>query len=178
MSINCDLTSGWDDTFCRLSVGGIRRAIPVKLADIDQSSVTIVDNEITALTASTGGYEYVLEQNLSSYTASPSRTEESGSVFWDINLNMVLINDTKELRELITTLARNTTTWFVQKSSGVWVCLGLKDGLRLGSDNEGGSGVAKADRNGYSLSFVGQEVFEVSDVAQSVIDSITITSSI
>lgn len=176
MSILCDLTSGWDDTFCRLSVGGIRRAVPIILNTVDHSTVTIVNNEITNLSSSEDAYEYILEKNLSSYEAYPVRSEESGSVFWDITLNLVFINDTKELREILTTLARNTIVWLVQKSSGEWVCLGLQDGMTLGADNEGGSGVTKADRNGYSLTFMGQEISEIPNIPQGVVSNLLASS--
>lgn len=170
--INCDLTMGWDDRTCATSIGGIKKAIPVPIENLTYSSLVITANEITALTATEGGYEYNLQPNLSSYTAAPSRSE-GGSVLTNISLNMVLQNDTKALRSELMALARKTCVWFVLKSDGTWVCLGLLDGLLLQADNEGGSGVAKTDRNGYSLTFTGQEVDEVPDVDEAVVTALT-----
>lgn len=177
--VNCDLTMGWDDRTCATSIGGIKKAVPVPIEEIDYDNYTITSNEITAmslLSGSAGGYEYNLQPNLSSYTAPPSRSE-GGAVLTNIALNIVLQNDTKALRSELMILARKTCVWFVQKSDGTWVCLGLLDGLILQPDNEGGSGVAKTDRNGYSLTFVGQEVDEVPDVDETVVDGLIASAS-
>ena len=174
----CDMTMGWNDTLCAVSVGGIRKAVPVPIEELDYESLVIVDNEITTLplkVSANGGYEYVLEQNLSSFEA-PINRAERGAVTTDITLNLVLNNDTKELREELFKVARNTCAWFVQKSNKTWVCLGLNDGLRLTDGNEGGSGVTKTDANGFSLSFVGQEIDAVPDVANSVVTGVIASS--
>lgn len=170
----CDMTMGWNDTLCAVSVGGIRKAIPVPIEELDYSDLTIVDNEITVfplLALANGGYEYVLEQNLSSFEA-PINRAERGAVTTDINLSIVLNNDTKELREELFKVARNTCVWFVQKSNKTWVVLGLNDGLRLTDGNEGGSGVTKTDANGFTLSFIGQEIDAVPDAIQAVVDGV------
>jgi hypothetical protein len=175
--IDCDLTMGWNDRLCAKSVGGIRRVVPVPITDLDYDSLVITANEITTFDLlSGGGYMYELEQNLSSYTAPPMRSER-GSVTVDINLNMVLNNNTKELRAEIMALARNTCVWFVEQSDKTWVCLGLYDGLRLGDGNEAGSGVTKTDANGFSLNFVGQEVVEVPDVDDTLIAGLLASES-
>jgi hypothetical protein len=175
MPINdCDLTMGWNDKLCSVSVGGIRKAIPVPIEKLDYSTLTITDNEITAfnlLVAGDGGYEYILEMNLSSYNA-PINRAERGAVTSDIELNIVLNNDSKELREELFRLGRNTCVWFVEKSDKTWVALGLHDGLRLQDGNEGGSGVTKTDPNGYSLTFIGQEIAAVPDVDDSLISGL------
>lgn len=175
-NFSCDLTSGYDDTECKVVAGGIKEVIPVKLSDIDPSGTTITNNEITALTATTGGYKFTLQRNLSSYTAPPSGTEESGGTSYPITLTMVINNDTKEIREYVDALSRNTWVMFVKKADHTWVCLGLNDGLRVFDGSEGGSGTAKADRNGYSLSFTGDELYPIPDVDTTVIDAIEISS--
>lgn len=177
--VNCDLTRGWDDRTCATSIGGIKKVIPVPIEEIDYDTYVITDNEVTTmdlLAGAGGGYEYNLQPNLSSYTAPPSRSE-GGVVLTPITLNMVLQNDTKALRRELMVLARKTCVWFVQKSNGVWVCLGLLDGLILQPDNQGGSGVAKTDRNGYSLTFTGQEVDEVPDVDEAVVAGLVVAVS-
>jgi hypothetical protein len=177
--INCDLTMGWNDRACASSIGGIKKAVTVPIDEIDYDTYTITDNELTAMSligGSTGGYEYTLNRDLSSYTAAPSRSE-NGSVLTPITLNIVLLNDTKALRSELMTLARKTCVWFVQKSDGTWVCLGLLDGLQMGADSEGGSGVAKTDRNGYSLNFTGSEIWEVPDVDETVVTGLTAAGS-
>ena len=172
----CDLTNGYDDTLCKVVAGGIKKVIPVKLSDIDPSGTTITSNEVTALTATTGGYEFTLQRNLSSATYPPSGTEESGSTSYPINLVMVINNDTKEVREYVDAFARNTWVMFVQKVDGTWIALGLNDGLRVFDGSEGGTGTVKSDRNGYSISFTGDELYPIPDVDSAVIDSIAISS--
>jgi hypothetical protein len=177
---DCDLTMGWNDKLCAVSVGGIRKALPVPIERLDYDSLDIQDNEITVfdpLVAGVGGYMYELEMNLSSANY-PINRAERGAVTSDIELNIVLNNDSKELREELFRVARNTCVWFVQKSDKTWICLGLHDGLRLGDGNEGGTGVTKTDPNGHSLTFVGQEISAVPNVDEDVIDDlITIPAS-
>jgi len=171
---DCDLTMGWNDKLCAVSVGGMRKAVPVPIELLDYTTLTIVDNEITAfdlVTAGVGGYVYELEQNLSSANY-PINRAERGAVTTDIELNIVLNNDSKELREELFRVARNTCVWFVEKSDKHWICLGLHDGLRLGDGNEGGTGVTKTDPNGHSLTFVGQEINAVPNVDDTVITGV------
>lgn len=176
---NCDLTMGWDDRTCKTSVAGINESVFVPIEEIDYTTYVITANEITTMNlvpGAKGGYTYKLEPNKSSYTAPPVRSE-NGSVYTPITLNIVLENDTKELRSELMTLARKTLVAFVKKANGTYVCLGLLDGLRMGADSEGGSGVAKADRNGYSLNFIGEEVWEVPDADEAVVAGLLATTS-
>jgi hypothetical protein len=178
MSI-CNLTQGWDDRVCALSIGGLRRALFVPIGNIDYSTKVIADDVLTALdpkVAGEGGYIYELEPELSN-AEYPINRSERGSVLHDINFNMVLNNDTKELRAELFRLARNRCVVFVEKTAGEWLALGLMDGLRLTDGNEGGTGTAKTDPNGHSLSFIGQEAEAIPDVAEAVVTALTIEES-
>ena len=175
MNIDCDLTMGWNDKLCALSVGGIKRDLIVPIEKLDFETLNIVNNEITTLAlkdAGDGGYMYELEQNLSSATYPPVRSLENGSVLSNIELNVVLNNDTKELRAELFRLARNTSVHFVQKSNKEWIALGLYEGLRMNDGGEGGTGVEKTDRNGYSLTFVGQEMEAVPNIDEALINAL------
>jgi hypothetical protein len=175
----CNLTQGWDDRVCALSIGGVRRALFVPIANIDYTTKTIANEVLTVLnpvTAGQGGYMYELEPELSTANY-PINRSERGSVLHDISFNMVLNNDTKELRAELFRLARNRCVVFVEKTKGEWLALGLMDGLRLTDGNEGGTGTVKTDPNGHSLTFIGQEAESIPNVLLSVITALTIVDS-
>lgn len=175
----CDFTNGWNDTLCSRSIGGIRRIVPVPISKLDMDSLAITDNEITALdllVAGNGGYEFVIEPELSSYTDPINRTDR-GAVTTDISLNMVLNNDTKELREILFRLAKNRCVFFVEKSNQTWVALGLVDGLRSSDGNEGGTGVTKKDPSGHSLNYVGTEMDPVPDIDETLVMALLTSTS-
>ena len=177
---DCDLTMGWNENLCAGTIGGIKKVIPVPKSLLNYTSLVITANEITTFNLVTpgvgGGYEWELEPGLSSATYPTERTDRGG-VMTNQTLAMVLNNDTKDLRAELIRLAKNTCVFFVQKNNETWICLGLRDGLRATTGNEGTTGAAKTDPNGHTMSFIGREVEQVYDVDEAVIAAITIDES-
>jgi hypothetical protein len=88
-------------------------------------------------------------------------------------LNVVLNQDTKELRNEIHAIAKNKELGaIVEKADGTYVHLGLREGLYMLEGTEWGTGVARADRNGGTIALVGQENDAVPDVRASVVVSL------
>lgn len=167
--MSCELTQGFNDRECNASKGGIKSVILYRLAD--RTALTVVDNEVTDLEA-TAVYQYKLNRNLSSATY-PSRGADTGAVWTEQALNIVLNTDTKELRNEIHLIAQNKELGaIVEKADGTYVHLGLRDGLAMLDGTEWGTGVARADRNGGTIVLVGQENDAVPDVQASVVTAL------
>lgn len=168
--MSCGLSQGFNDRACNNSKGGVRSVIFYPLAN--RTALTVTSNEVTALTVTGEVYLYKLNRNLSSATY-PSRGAETGAVWTEQTLNVVLNQDTKELRNEIHAMAKNKELGaIVEKADGTYVHLGLREGLYMADGTEWGTGVARADRNGGTIVLVGQENDSVPDVQASVVASL------
>lgn len=125
------------------------------------SSLTLSSpgDEISTITMLGGAvfYEYEFNKNICSYTETETNDEANGTTLVKqvVNLvlnrrektkrdNLLLLNKFRELHIIITDA--NDINWL----------LGEENGMVL-KTNEGGSGVAKSDRNGYTITFEGEE---------------------
>lgn len=172
----CDLTAGFNDRICTNGKGGIKSATFIELANI--ATLTVVSNEVTVLDLEVGktAFQYKLRSNLSSYNANPRRNDENGTTWFEQLLTMVLNQDTKELRAEIYLLLQSEVAVLVEKADGTYVLLGAGEGLKINDGSESGSGTAKEDRNGHSLTFAGLENEPVPDVDPTVAAAIIATT--
>lgn len=173
---SCDLTSGLNDNECVVRVGGLTEVYLIKYTEVTQSGTLISNNEVSAMTLTGDAYRFQLQPELSGATYPVQRTAESGSTTYPIALTMVINQDTKEVREQIDAIGRNSWVAIGKKSDGTYIALGLNVGLWVGEDSEGGTGVARTDRNGYSIVLSGTEPYPVPDVDSTVVDGFTVVS--
>ena len=164
------MTTGYNDRTCTNGKGGIKSVLLFPLGNA--TGVTITNNEITAITVSGEVFYYKLKSNLSSFTAPVQVNKDNGTLWYNQSLSMILASDTKELRSEIHLLAQNEVVCFVEKANGIWVALGLEEGLQVADANEYTSGVLKSDRQGHVIVLNGMENNEVPDVADSVITTL------
>lgn len=80
------------------------------------------------------------------------------------------------IRNIVTTLAKNRLTFIVKEGDGLWKCFGKEFGLFLDS-SEGGSGTKLEDRNGYMLKFSSQEREDFLIVPQSVVNNLEVAGT-
>lgn len=168
--MGCGLTKGFNDRACNNSKGGIKSVIFYPIGN--RTSLTVLNNEVTALTVTGEVSLYKLNRNLSSATY-PSRGAETGAVWTEQSLSVVLNQDTKELRNEIHAIAKNKELGAIlEKADGTYIHLGLREGLYMADGTEWGTGVARADRNGGTIVLVGQENDAVPDVDATVVASL------
>jgi hypothetical protein len=168
--MSCDLTRGFNERTCTNNIGGIDEVIFVPLSA--KTGATVVNNELTAFTFTGSAYRYLLKTRLSSYTAPPLVNRDNGTKRYEQMLNLVFNNDSKELRSEIDLLVQNNTIAFIKKASGVWVVLGLNNGLEGMDGNEYTSGVTAEDRNGHTVVLGQTEFTPVPDVAGSIVSAL------
>jgi hypothetical protein len=169
-NMSCDLTRGFNERTCTNNIGGIDEVILLELSK--KTGATVTNNELTAFTFNGQSFRYQLKTRLSSYTAPPIVNRDNGTKRYEQVLTMVFNNDTKELRAEIDLLVQNNTIAFVKKASGVWVVLGLNNGLEGIDGNEYTSGVTAEDRNGHTVVLGQTEFTPVPDVAPAIISAL------
>lgn len=165
--MSCLMTSGWNDRICMNGKGGIKSVLFFTKDQISGIPTISAANELTALTVTGDTYLYKLKRDLSSATY-PVRVADTGALYYEQTLTMVLNNDTKELRNEINLLAQNELVAIVEKRDGSIICLGLDAGLQIREGSEAGTGVAIADRNGHTIVMTAMEDNVVPDVASAL----------
>jgi len=171
----CDMIAGYNDRTCTNGKGGIKSVLLFPLGAM--SGVTVLNNEVTALTVTGEVFLYKLKSNLSSYTAPIKVDKNNGTLFYEQSLSMIIASDNKELRSEIHLLAQNEVVCLVENADGTIVALGFGEGLQIADANEYTSGVLKGDRRGHVIVLNGMENDEVPDVASGVYTTLLLQQS-
>lgn len=153
----CYISSGVACSTCDVSTGGTKKVYIVGGGSITGFTYDSTD-QITGFTATTGAtiYEFCLKRGVSSLTQTITKSYENGTLFYEQVLNIVLYKMDKDKRNLILLLAVNDFLQIIaEDNNGVLYFLGEVNGMSLSGTAE--TGTALADRNGFALTFTGQE---------------------
>lgn len=167
---------------CYSNLGGIVKFWINNGDAIDPSSITVTDGTVTAANLEITSSEFVEFQfnpNTSNYTENAVIDLVNGSTYYDQSINLVLNRREADKREklLLIALGQPGLTIIVKDSNKLYWIFGLYDDKMYLTGNEGGSGTARADRNGYSLIFTGQDQTPAFQIEESVVESLTTPSS-
>lgn len=151
----CALTQGYT-LDCKEGIGGIKNAYFIAFNDV--SSIVEASGVVTGLTKATGKrfYKYQLAQETANFSDNLQSNIQNGTLFYEHTLQIILNNRTTAIRNEILLLAKNTVIAVVQDYNDRYWLLGKQAGLDV-SEGGGGSGTARADRNGFTLTFKGME---------------------
>jgi len=157
--MSCEILTGYTKPDCR-STGGIKQIVVYTLKNrTDGGTLTYADGEITDITLASGKYAYSfgLEQDLSSFVETLVGSRENNT-FNVTQAGTIILNDNrKETRNLINLMGRSTGIGVIgEDQDGVWRHYGLIGGMTL-NEGEVGSGAARGDRNGSSLTLAATE---------------------
>jgi hypothetical protein len=165
--MSCILSQGFPID-CKDNVGGIKAFFIANKEDI--ATMTEVAGVITAITMDTGKYFYKYDQvkESSNFAEAVNTNVQNGTVFYGQTAEIVLNKLQTNTRNEILLLAQATTLIIAQDNNGKYWLLGKQSGLDL---TGGGSatGTAFGDRNGYTLTFTGNEQALAQEVASGVI---------
>lgn len=167
----CALTSNYSID-CKDSLGGIKQVWFANFADV--TGVTEASGVVTAISKATGKkfYSYQLIRNTASLTETPVGSLENGTMFWQQQLTIILNKMQATTRNELQILARATLMAVILDNNGRYWLLGKANGI----DYNGGqntTGTANGDRNGYELTFNGEEGNMMPEVQASVIATLT-----
>jgi ligand-binding sensor domain-containing protein len=169
--MSCALTSGY--TFdCKDNIGGLKSVWFIGYNDV--ASVTEASGVITAITKGAGKvfYKYQLVRNTASFTENIAGSIENGTVVFNQELLIVINKMQTSMRNEMLLLAKNNMMAVVEDQNGRYWLAGRFNGLDLLTGSVS-TGLAQADRNGYSFTFSGGEKESAPEVQSSVISTLT-----
>ena len=141
---------------CKESLGGLKSVYLIESGNIE--GYTESAGVVTAVTLASGKgfFKYDLVKETSSFTETITASVQNGTIFYAQELSLILNKLQANTRNEILLLAKNNLVAIAEDRNGKYWLLGQTGGL----DITGGtavSGVAAGDRNGYELTFSGQE---------------------
>ena len=151
----CALTQSYT-LDCKDSIGGLKAVWFAAIEDID--TWTGSAGTYTAVTMDAGKYfwKYDLVKESSNFAEGVNTNVQNGTVFYAQTLEIILNKLQVNTRNEILLLAKNRLVALVQDNNDtIWV-LGFDNGLDI-TGGGSGSGTAFGDRNGYTLTFTGNE---------------------
>lgn len=173
---NCDPLTNIPEN-CETSSGGIQM---VGIADLsDLTDVTVVAGEVTAITmeTTTQFHKFNFTKNSSQFSEPMSVDVTTGSTFYTHTLNLQIARREISKRNSISLLAAgqrelvaivkdiNNLYWLVGYSED------FEEGIQLTGD-DGGSGTAKGDLNGFNLTFTGEHPDRILGVDSTIVDAL------
>lgn len=151
----CALTQGYVQD-CRDSLGGAKAFYIIEFANI--VSTTATANVITAITktATKRFWKYVPVRDTGYAKETITSSVPNGTVYYAQELMFPLNKLQTNMRNEIMLLAQNRLAIVVVDANGKAWLFGQANGLDL-SAGEAGTGTAPGDRNGYTMTFSGNE---------------------
>ena len=172
----CDLIGGFSKA-CSNGRGGVSAVTFIQKEHVSGYNLD-ANNQVTAITITSGnrGWKYDLEMNLSSFTDTLTRIRENGTLFAAQSLTMVLNDIRAATRNNLVLLAQNDLLAVVHLADGTYELLGADNGLNIETD-ERATGTVKADRNGHTITMVGEENELAYPVDSSIVAALLIPAS-
>jgi hypothetical protein len=151
----CALTQNYT-LDCKDSIGGLKEVYFAAVEDV--ASWTGTNGTYTGVTMDSGKYfwKYDLVKESSNFAEAVNTNVQNGTVFYAQTLEIILNKLQVNTRNEILLLAKNNLVAIVKDNNGAQWILGFSNGLDI---TGGGSatGTAFGDRNGYTLTFTGNE---------------------
>lgn len=162
----CALTSGRTEP-CRDAIGGLKA---IYLLDFVENSFTITSGEATAINvAVTEVFKYELLADGNTLVETFTADQNNGTSVYEQVLTVALKKQTTATANELAILVKARPVIVVQDRAGAYRVVGISDGSVVTGDIQ--SGGAKADFNGYNLTFTATEVLPAPSL-----DSATVTA--
>jgi hypothetical protein len=151
----CALTQSYT-LDCKDSIGGLKAVWFAAIEDIDTWTGSAGTYSAVTMDASKYFWKYDLVKESSNFAEAVNTNVQNGTVFYAQTLEIILNKLQVNTRNEILLLAKNRLVALVEdNNSKIWV-LGFDNGLDI-TGGGSGSGTAFGDRNGYTLTFTGNE---------------------
>ena len=132
----------------KTNVGGVEKVYLFPFVNYSYSQITVLAQKLTVFPATTA-YDY--DSTVTSY--SENTENEGGDVAWNQSFNLQF-PITMELSEIYTLVKQCYRAVYVDRLGNIRI-LGLYNGLD--ADIQNATGTAKAELNGYTVTFTGKE---------------------
>ena len=163
----CALTQGYR-LGCRDSAGGVKSAYFIELENV--TGVTSASGIVSAIGKANNKrfWKYNLQRATAGAEETITGDSANGTVFYAQSLNIVLNKMQAATRNEIILLDQNHLMVVIEDRNGKYWLYGQTNGLEL-SSGKSGTGTALGDRNGYELTFTGEEPALALEVSSGVI---------
>jgi len=173
--MSCLILSTGRNLPCTKGVGGIKSIILVDYGLL--GDLTITGAEVTAISSTPSGYEYLVKPGSSGLEQTITASAENGTVYYDQNVNVQFQKLDKETQAELQDVAKGNPHVFVQDFNGNYFLVGAYNGADTSAGTIG-TGTALADFTGFNMTFTAQEQLPAFFCATGVISAITIGASI
>ena len=138
---------------CSPSMGGIKRAWIANYDDV--ASVTVTTNKISGITmqSSKTFKEFAFRKGTSSFTSTLNVDPANGVSYVSTEINLVFSKMETVKRVEVAALAVGELAIIVEDMNGILWYFGKEEPV-VASAGDGQSGVARTDRNGYSITLM------------------------
>lgn len=178
MACNAQLLNGGISLGCDNNSGGVRKIYITDFANItgiteQAGGILVASGEVISNIALASGeqfYEFEFLRNTSSYQETATISLENGTTFYTQTITLVIPRREQAKRNKIALLAagQKKLAIIVQDSNSLYWYFGQEDGCIM-TALDGGSGVAKTDANGYTITFTAEEPNQAPEVLDSII---------
>jgi len=173
----CNIVQG-DSIDCRDSVGGLGLSLLIgEYGNVPQANITASSGVISAMTCSSGKrlFKYELDKENATFTDSVMVSVENGTTHSEQTLTFTIKKMSASHRNNLLTLAYNRLMIVVKDANGINHVMGQVNGADL-TGNEGTSGKALGDMNGYTLTFTAKEPVPANTISDAIYATLQITA--
>lgn len=159
---------------CENNIGGIRELYLADFENVDEVTRTSPDETITAITMIPGKYFYKFEfnKNTSTFTEVTTTDQAIGSEVCTQTITLVLNRREQEKRDTLLLLGKfKDLAAIVKDANGKYWYVGEYNGLNMTEKNSE-SGTSRTDRNGYTITFVGEEPEDACEVTEAAVTAV------
>jgi hypothetical protein len=153
--MSCALTQSYGFS-CDVGAGGLKEVYLIELENV--SSITDSSGTLTAITKATNKVfrKYQLVQDTASANEELVGNQQNGTLYYSQNVTIVINKQNVNVRNEILLLAKNRLAIVAIDNNDTARLYGWDQGLRL-TTGQAGTGTAWGDRNGYTLTFTGNQ---------------------
>lgn len=161
---------------CSNNIGGVRKFYLAKKSDVLSLTLNSPDGEIDAINMSGSPpvtfVEFEFTKGSAFYEENTETNDETGVELTTQTITLNLNRREKTKRDKIALAGRfQDLVAIVEDNNGVIWLFGQENGVNL-KTRTGGSGAKKPDKNGYTLTFVGEEPEEANTVTESALAAV------
>ncbi len=174
MANGCCITLAGIVKDCATSIGGIKKAYIACSNDV--TGVTITDDMVSAITASTGAFkEYQFKKETGNFITTAT-VSDSGSVFYSTDIVLQFLKQETAKRIEIAALAVGDLVVIIQDNNNKYWLFGSDENPVSLSAGTAETGTAWGDFNGYNITLQGVDQNMPYEVEKSAVDQLLNTA--
>lgn len=172
--MSCNTLTGGIDKSCGGIKGGIQKLYLTNFANVTSYTDTSATSTIASIVMNGGAtfHEFAFNRNTSSFTEAMTGDEATGVQYMLQTITCVLAKrEQAKLNKIKLLFGYEPLVIIGKDANGKHWLFGRVSGCRM-TANEGGSGVAAGDQNGYTLTFVGEELEMAPEIETSAVTAV------